>query len=462
MKRLLSALLAAGLLLSCAACGQVTPAPGASPEQRPAQTGTDAQTNTDAPAPAAEDENTDAPANPDGPATTDGPAPTDGPAIAELTADTKGYSVPGLEVLPPREALGSFALELLRRSEGENPVVSPLSAWFALAMAGAGSAGQTAEEFAALLGVEPDRLGLAAGSLATVLGMRAASDSLTLRAANSAWVDGSATIREDYLRRLAMEFSASLFAGTLSSREALEAMNGWVNEQTEGLIPRLFEEPLDGLDRLVLINTLYMKARWRDPFEPFATHEQEFRAEDGVINAPFMGRTAYMDYLSGEGYAGVVLPYADSSLSFVALLPQSGTARELLASLTAEELAALQESAASARVSLRLPKFSVEFGQELNAPLQAMGLVSAFDADTADFSPMSPEPLYIGRVLQKVKLIVDEEGTEAAAATAVEMRAGSALIEEEPIPLVFDKPFVYAVTDSRSGAVLFAGVLDRP
>ena len=468
MKKLLAILLCAGLLLSCAACGTVSPAP-AENVPAPEETGVQGQTDTPAPEDEAEataQENGDeaAPATDETPEGETAPA-TDGPAIRELTAAGAGYTVPGVEKLPTAGSMQELALELTRRAEGENPVVSPLSLWMALAMAAAGSDGKTAEEFAALLGMERDELGLAVGCLAAVLGMRQEESSLILKAANSAWVDGSADIREDYLKELADYFNAQLFSGTLSSPEALAAMNAWVNDKTEGLIPQLFDQPLQD-PALVLINTLYMKAKWADPFDPAYTHEQEFRTENGVVNAPFMGKTGYMDYLTGADFEGVSLPYRDGGLCFMALKPTAGTARDLLNALTVESLGAAWAERSQARVSLRLPKFSVDYKMEMNSALRDMGLASAFSPETADFSRMGTggggEPLYIGRVLQKVKVIVDEEGTEAAAATAIEMRAGSALITDPPIPLTFDEPFVYVIADSRSGAVLFSGVLDDP
>ena len=461
MKKLLCILLCAALLLACTACG--TPRPAPAEEAAPAETG--------------EREPTDAPADGDDAAPTDG-APTDdpppaddavpaddpAPAIRELTSGTGQYTATDAAVLPAASEMQDFALRLLQRTEGENPVVSPLSAWFALAMAADGADGETAEEFSALLGMDREELGHAVSLLATLLA-RAERNGGVLRAANSAWVDGSAEIREEYLDDLTQWFNAQLFSGKLSSREALEAINAWVSEKTEGLIPQLFDEPLDPTNALVLINTLYMKAKWADPFDPNATHEQEFRTEKGVVTVPFMGKTAYMDYLSGEGFAGVALPYSDGNLCFVALQPRGGTARELLDSLTVERFGAAWQERGNVRVSLMLPKFSLDYTMEMNAALRDMGLVSAF-TPTADFSRMGTgangDPLYIGRVLQKVKVIVDEEGTEAAAATAIEMRAGAAMMPDQPIPLALDEPFVYVIADTASGAVLFAGVLDDP
>ena len=175
----------------------------------------------------------------------------------------------------------------------------------------------------------------------------------------------------------------------------------------------------------------------------------------------------YRDYIELEGVRGTVLPYDDGKTAFLALLPEEGTdVRAFAATLDAEcigtYLSAVRENA---YLDLLLPKFTVETKFPMNDALKAMGLMQAFDPEKANFSAMGhagEDPLYIGNVLQKVKLIVDEEGTEAAAVTEVIMASGCAMPENRPVELHFDRPFAYAVIDLATGVPLFQGVMENP
>jgi len=393
------------------------------------------------------------------------PDPARNVPISELTAGVTASYKPHT-VKADTKPLSDLGKAMLEAAEGENPVVSPLSAWFALALAANGAAGDTAKEFAALLGGDADSMNDTALAIADALG-RCTGENTVFSAANSAWVDGNAAILDEYLDKLVAVYNAQAFSGTLSSREAMEQMNSWVSGKTRGLIPTLFEDPLDKDTMLVLINTLYMKAKWQSTFKKESTYDDTFKAATGELTVPFMHRTASMEYLSGQGYEGVVLPYrsdGDNCLEFVAVKPTGGTVRQLLASMDAAELASLRGE--GRRVALSMPKFTAEEKLELKDVLTDLGLKKAFTPFVADFSKMGTskdgDPLYIGRVLQKVKIIVDEEGTEAAAATAVVVPNATAMPPTEMIFLRLDEPFIYLVRDAQTGAVSFMGIVDAP
>ena len=215
---------------------------------------------------------------------------------------------------------------------------------------------------------------------------------------------------------------------------------------------------------MLLINTLYMKAKWAKPFRADDTRDREFTAESGrTAMVPFLhsyGRTAY---LKGENFQGVVLPYRSGATQFIALKPEGVGARELLESLDGEAIAAIAGSASSRTVRLALPKIDVDFTMDMTDTLPSLGLASAFDPDSADFSGMGTgaggAPLYIGEVLQKVRITVDEEGTEAAAATMIGMKDATAFFPDEVIELAFDQPFIYLIVDANCGAPLFMGLV---
>ncbi len=369
-------------------------------------------------------------------------------------------------------AVANFAALLAAEAaklDAENPVISPLSAYFALAMAADGAEADTLAEFGTLLGVSGAELNaLCAGLTETLM---AAAGSTELAIANSAWIDTyeELAVEESWLNAIKAAMDAEAFTADLSTKEAVAAINAWVNEHTNGLIPTLHEEPYADNVMLVLLNALYFKAKWQSPFEANDTHEMDFTTAQGeTVQAEFMQDWGcYRDYIDLDGVRGAVLPYDDGKTAFLALLPEEGMdARALAATLDAERVGAYLAAAESnTYMDLMLPKFTAETTFQMNDALMAMGLVRAFDPGKADFSAMGhagDAPLYIGNVLQKVKLIVDEAGTEAAAVTEVVMAAGCAAPPPVATELHFDRPFAYAVVDLATGVPLFLGVLENP
>ena len=207
-----------------------------------------------------------------------------------------------------------------------------------------------------------------------------------------------------------------------------------------------------------------MKAKWASPFQADDTCDGEFTAESGrTARVPFMHSHGQTAYLEGDNFRGVVLPYRNGTTEFIALKPEGVGARELLKSLDGEAIAALAGKASSRAVNLSLPKIDADFTMDMTDTLPGLGLSSAFVPGSADFSGMGTgaggASLYIGEVLQKARIIVDEEGTEAAAATMIGMKEAAAFFPEEVIELSFDQPFVYLVVDANYGAPLFMGLV---
>ena len=359
-------------------------------------------------------------------------------------------------------AVGDLGQALLCRIEGDNPLVSPLSAYIALSMAAEGANGKTAEEFTSLLGGDAESRGKALRNLATALELLGESKGdLTL--ANSFWVGENAAIREEYLRRLAQDYRAEGYAGPLSSEKVTEAMNAWVKEKTQGRIPELFSEPVDPDTVLILINTLYFKGAWLSPFSEYSTADGDFTTGTGKsVRVPFMNQSAgEFEYCKSDDYEGVILPFTGApgkNAKMIFLKPRKMTARELAEKLDGKSLS--QVSGKVACIDLSLPSFAAEAGVDLRKILPGLGLSSAFSSQTADFSGMGTGPLFIGSAFQKVRISVDEKGAEGAAASYIGMEE-----ESEPVAdfsLTFDRPFLYAVVDSFSGVPLFMGIVDDP
>lgn len=366
-------------------------------------------------------------------------------------------------------AAQNFALELFRQTltnEEENPIISPASAYLCLAMAMNGADTQTLQEFSELLG----------GDLSTVNSLSYAlykklidtKENTTLHIANSLWADdNSISVNESYIQNVVNYFDAEIYSADIPSQAALDAINCWVNEKTNGLIPTLRETPYDESTVLVLLNTLYMKTKWLREFYGWQTHDDTFiKADETEVLVPFMH--AYeqeQQYIHSDAVEGVILPYDDQKTAFIALRPTNGqTAREFADALTAEEFTTFMETAQETRIDLSMPKFDLSYAFSLNDILKNMGLISAFNAD-ADLSKIGTSqngPLFISSVFQKVKIEVNEQGTEAAAVTEITADAGASLPIEPPIALNLDSPFLYAVIDVETGMPLFMGLLEDP
>ena len=363
-------------------------------------------------------------------------------------------------------SIGDLGRGLLLRAGGDNPVISPLSAWLALAMAAEGAGGKTQEEFTAMLGGDPKELEKAAAALEKEF-QNGNDENNVFATANSAWVDHRSKILKSYLDVLVSSYNADVFAAALPTEETVKAVNSWVSEKTHGLIPDMLSDPPDPATALILINTLYMKAKWLSSFDKNDTYDREFFLESGSpVTVPFMHAFGNMSYLKGDGYTGIVLPYQSGTASFVALKPDGISVKDLLEKLDGSTVSSLVRSASERRVSLALPKLDTDYTMNMASDLASLGIPSAFDPSTADFSGMGTgaggAPLFIGNVLQKVKVIVDEGGTEAAAATMIDMKATGAVDPESAIDLTFDEPFIYLITDQASCTPLFMGIVTNP
>lgn len=370
------------------------------------------------------------------------------PALAE----EESPSVPGAD----------FALDLfgpLVSRDEKNIVVSPVSAYLALLLAAQGAEGETLAQFEGLLGMSKEEMTAAYATL-----MKAFAEDGGAKIANSAWVDERFAIREEYLEDLGESMQAEIFRQTLSTDTGRAAINDWIEDRTEGMLPDFLSRNLPEETGMALINAVYLKAQWRLPFDEDATQALDFTLESGEkVQADFLSSHGYEYYINSDGAEGVMLFYRDSKLAFVALRPTAGTLKEFASGLTAERLKACIDSAESRMMDLKMPKFEVEYSASLGDLLRDLGLTDAFDPDAADFSAMSEaDQLYISGILQKVKVIVNEQGTEAAAATMIAYAAGAMLEPPEPIELTLDTPYLYAIVDVESGVPLFIGCMDDP
>jgi serpin B len=372
------------------------------------------------------------------------------------------------------DGLGADLYTALVEGNEDNLVFSPASILLALAMARAGASGSTASEMDAVLHLDdPEGIHHALNGLTRALEARSGTvevngepAELELSVANAVWGQETLTWQQAFLEVLASEYGAGVQLTDFAAdpEAARVAVNAWVEEETRGRIPELIAEGMvDVLTRMILVNAIYLKAPWAVPFDVNVTRPAPFHLLDGsTVEAPFMVQDEAMAYAAGEGWQAVELPYAGDALAMLVLAPDEGA----LATVESELAAGVIDQAASALaptdVVLELPKWDIETRVELSTILAALGMPTAF-TDQADFTGMTTdEQLLIGFVIHQANITVDEAGTEAAAATAVGMEATAAPVEEEPILLTVDRPFLYALRDRETGAVLFLGRVTSP
>ncbi|MBQ7942561.1 MAG: serpin family protein [Lachnospiraceae bacterium] len=363
------------------------------------------------------------------------------------------------------QSVQDFGLDLFRENlDVTNPVISPVSAYIALTMAGNGAVGNTYTQFEEVLGEDMTAI---SDSMMNLLPHD--SEELIVALANSAWIDDEFTAYDEWIGKLNSLYDAKVYQTDLASTSTVSAMNDWIKENTRGLIEKMIEEPFDDYTRLVLFNALYFNGKWRNSFEVYQTRDKDFiLASQEELLVPMMHQySAYYDYFENEEYSGVVMPYRDGNLAMVAILPnEDRTVRELVNNLSFESLSNALNDVESTLINLQLPKFEVEFDQILNEDLRKLGLTDAFDGDKADLSKMgvtaSGTPIYISLVRQKAVVKVDEEGTEAAAVTEIAATDTCALMETEPIDVFFNRPFLYMIMDLETQIPLFVGIVDDP
>jgi len=368
----------------------------------------------------------------------------------------------------------TFAFGLYRALKGTqgNLFYSPYSISQALAMTYAGARDTTEKEMATTLHftLPQDRLHSTFNSLDQQLKTRGQDakgkddKGFRLNIVNAIWGQTGYNFLTEYLDTLAQNYGAGL--RTLDFRSEPESsrqtINKWVEDQTEQRIKDLLKVgDIDPLTRLVLTNAIYFNAAWANSFEKSLTQPASFHLLDGsTVEVPMMRQSERMGYAAGDGYQAVSLPYDGSELEMVVMLPDQGKFAEFEQSLDAGKTDTIIKSIAPTQVSLSFPRFKIESEFGLGDVLYDMGMSTAFTS-LADFSGMTGNrELCISKVIHKAFVEVDEAGTEAAAATAVVMRATAMPLE--PKVVTVDRPFIFIIRDIQTGSVIFIGRVVNP
>ena len=395
------------------------------------------------------------------------PEPEPVPPPVEWSADMQAVA----------EGNNRFATDIygkLSESEkGKNLFFSPYSIHTALGMTATGAKGTTRDQMVKVLHLpEDEQRALASGDMGRYYAHPRKDYELSV--ANALWGQKDFPWRAEWLAVQNERFGAGFnevdfFKDKLGS---IARINGWVEEKTRGKIQGLLKPedvPVSGgaITRLILTNAIYFKGKWADEFTKNATTDQPFHlAAGGSVPAPLMARTGTYGYADLGELQALELPYKGSELSMVVLLPRKADGLPAIEKqLAAVKLSAWMGKLESKRVSVHLPRFKQEQRFEPRKQLEALGMLAAFDPEVSDFSGMADlskeAPLFIYKVIHQSFVDVNEEGTEAAAATAVVM-ATPASAESPPVEFRADRPFLFLIRDVKHGTILFMGRVMNP
>ena len=350
--------------------------------------------------------------------------------------------------------------QLLSDQESENVFISPASIALALSMTYNGAAGKTKSEMAEVMAIRDltlDELNAANKNLLSIL--RNPDKGVQTSIANSLWPAADADLIEEFVARNKEFYNAEASRVDFRKPEAVDKINKWVADNTNNRIKKLFEE-LSPTTRLVLVNALFFKGTWTTSFDKKLTADTDFFLADGSKKTvSMMYRQDTLSCLEGDGFKAIRLPYGKDRVSMFVFVPETDLS-SFTAKLTPgnwnEWLAFFIEIE---EATIYLPRFSAEYKAELNDPLQNLGMVTPFSG-SADFSGMTPGGgWFISLIVHQANIDVNEEGTEAAAATGVVKDESAPL---NPFVLRADKPFFMAIVDDLTDTILFMGAINNP
>lgn len=343
-------------------------------------------------------------------------------------------------------------------SPDSNMLISPLSAMYALSMTYNGAWGKTMTEMGRALHIPdmPDPVLNESFHDLTVF-LAQTDPSVTLDIANSIWYDQALSVKPDFVSTMKQDYGAAV-RGLEFGPGIADTINAWVARKTHDRIKNILSSPVDAALVMFLVNAVYFDAAWTQPFDSAATTDADFHLPDGSTKTCRMMKTlATLGYLDTGDFQAVEIPYGDGRFAMTVMLPRTGGSMDdLAAQLSGMNWKQWISELSETDVVLRMPKFTFSDGHGLNDALKAMGMVDAFGRD-ADFSRMvEGGGIWIDSVLQKCFIRVDERGTEAGAATIVSMK--KSLVRE----VTLDRPFLFAIHERTTGAVLFLGRIVDP
>ena len=395
-------------------------------------------------------------------------------STGKITIRGEAYGEGSLKGLKPVKKLASdtaergdaFTAGLLKGlyEKGENLFISPASLYLALAMTANGAAGNTLSQMLSVLQVKD--LSALNQNCRDIQSLLVGNEKNSFRVANAIWLEKSVS---GATKRSFLDRNRSYYGALVRVREfdkgLMTELNGWVEQQTDGKIKNLMEQPPNPEVVMLLVNTLLFNGKWSDPFTPGVYTDHIFHAPDGDKTVSMMGkRLDSASWYEDDSVQATMMDFTDGRTAMLLALPKNGL-DGWMSGLSADKLSALVGMRDKDTVILSLPRFSMEYGKEMKTVLEKLGMTEACQQTAANFGEMADpakiQQLYIGSVQHKAVLEVTEQGVSAAAGTLIEMKCRSAYVEQ-PKQLTLDRPFFCAIVDRPTGMIWFTGTVNDP
>ena len=358
---------------------------------------------------------------------------------------------------------------------GKSFIYSPLSITYVLGMVNDAATGQTEKELEQTLGFHEGGIKAVNDYCKKLIdGLPKVDESVKLNIANAIFLNKHYTLKEQFQKDMNDYYDAKAEALDFSSPQTLEHINGWCNDKTKGMIPKILDE-VNPYMVSYLLNAIYFKADWASKFDPKNTKEETFTTEKGSTTLPMMHQNVLISYLKTNTYSAVILPYGSGLWNMSVMLPEEGATIDDLIKEVAQSSVVNNRGWCETggnffrgyEVDLKLPRFEtasdtdeLDVKNGLVGLMQKMGIKLAFDSDFAEIPNMCDDRnLYISMMRQKAKIKVNEEGSEAAAVTVAGMDLTTAVGPQEYPKATFhaNRPFVYVISEASSGVILFVG-----
>lgn len=384
-------------------------------------------------------------------------------------SDTSAIIAKGEKAAQLMDADNTFGIEMfqqIRKSSTENNLlVSPLSISVALTIAYNGSETDTRKEMEHALhlrGFTLEQINNAYQQLTKAL--QSKDPKITFEIANALFYSHNFKAKPDFIAVNKKVYDSEVQPLDFGNHTSVNMINEWVDNKTHGKITEIISQ-LNPLDRMVLLNAIYFYGNWSKAFDEHGTQNKPFTKNDGtLLEVPMMSKTDTLPYMAQKEFKAVKIPYGEGYYNMVVILPKEGyTSKSIINTFSIGKWNSWQgQFELTERVQLSMPRFKFAFESSLNQALKSLGMQKAFSPEEADFSGISDEELHLSEVKHKTYIDVNETGTEAAAVTGAVFSTTS-LIETPPVvPFVVDKPFVFAITEKVSGAILFIGEVNHP
>ena len=362
------------------------------------------------------------------------------------------------------DELNAFGIDFMHKLDMKsNLVFSPFSLHSALSMAACGANGDTLKEMAEVLHVSNDVTEIAKDNGAMRLNLRydGQTEGSQFAIANRIWVDQSSEVVPEFKTLMTEQFKAPLQIVSFQkyADDVMNIINEWVSNITNGMIKELISPGIITSDtRMVLVNAIHFDGKWENKFETENTHDREFLVNGTQAkDIPMMNQVATINYFENSDYKAIVMPYEGNKFSMIFILPlENDKLPQIVANLSETDISGIMKDSNKESVAILLPKFKIETDLHANKVLQAQGMILALDDEAADFSKMiSNQGIFIKYVIHKAVIDVDEEGTKAAAATAVIAEQRGSDFEGRVFHA--DHPFAFALVHNASNGIMFAG-----